>query len=203
MTCPYCGQQIVSAHKEHFFPKAIVRSSWDFWACDTCNRIKNQRIVYPHPHIFKVYPGNNVYSKFMELWGLAGWEKYLYIVPHKQIRESFMARKWLYGNYEYDSEESHFYRLEYLKKEYRALRTLYASVSDLQAIVVCPGHKTIYLLSRVYCKPFLLENNIYVMSLDDYASRGISGWLLFGSASRGVWKITTNYKDYFNRLLGD
>lgn len=202
MICPYCGKEIITPNKEHYFPQSICANDWDFYSCRECNMLKGQHIVYPAPGLFKLLPAEMSVAKFKHLWAIAPWDKYLSIVPAGIMRKIFDDRKWYYGSYMFSVHERAFYELDKLKEIYDCIDACMQQDPNLISFVVSPVTRRMYLLHTYNCEFPTGYSVVKSMNIYEYVEMGVRGWLVLGSAKCGVWRNTVNYKEYFRTLLG-
>lgn len=70
MRCPYCGRHSYMT-REHFYPRYVYRSPWDFKCCESCNYIKNSFIVYPAKRLFRYEMSDELVSKFIHCYNVS------------------------------------------------------------------------------------------------------------------------------------
>lgn len=202
MLCPYCGKEIITPNKEHYFPQSIYANDWDFYVCKECNMLKGQHIVYPAPGLFKLLPAEFSRKKFVHLWEIAPWEKYLSIVPAGIMRKIFDERKWYYGSYMFSVWERDFYKLDHLKEIYDFIDNLLQTDANMISFVVSPVTRRMYLLHTYSFEFPVVYPEVKSMNIYNFVDMKVRGWLVLGSAKCGVWNYTVNYKEYFRTLLG-
>lgn len=201
MICPYCGRMILTPNKEHYFPQSIVANQWDFWVCRDCNRLKGQHIVYPTADVFKLQPSEFSLQKFERLWEIAPWDKYLNILPAHVMRTVFDTRKWYYGSYTFTIKERQFYGLDRLKEIYEFAESLMLGHPEIIALVMSATPKRMYLVHTYEFDFPCVYPEVKTINVHVFMDKAIRGWLMLGSAKKGMWKSVSSYKPYFRDLL--
>lgn len=202
MTCPYCGKEIQGVpHREHYFPQSVCSNNWDFYVCETCNKIKREHIVYPSPELFMVYPREFSMEKFTDLWKRASFEKYLHIVPAARMHQSFIEGRWIPGALNFTIPERQFYKLDEFKEIYHWANKLMTEDLNIQGLVMSTTIYRFWLLHTYtvpYITPYACVQGINVHEFVNSRRKGI---LICGNSSNYVWKVIPVYKQHFQNLL--
>lgn len=200
--CPYCGRDIEHETQEHFFPKSVYANSYDFYACRECNYLKRNHIVYPSSDLFKIYPTEFSRVKFNNLWDISGYSKYPLLVPWKQMRRIFDGEGTYYDDYSFTLEERQFYKFERLSEIIDFADAIIDNDSKVRALVLSCNSPVMYL---VHTYPFEFKTpyqEVRSIQLSKYLSTNSQGLRVSGFGGDYLWKLTSDYREYFNKLLG-
>lgn len=201
MICPYCGQRMdETITREHFFPRSLRDSEWDFFCCYKCNWKKNNHVVFPSQDLFQAIPTELSKQKFKDLWRLSGWNKYTLLVPWRQMRDIFLNRSTFYADREYSVSEQEFYEFEKVQKILRLGAKLVQDNKEVQSMVLCRDSMKVLILHN-YDVNIQLGNGYLAMKTSDYVWSNIHGYLVAGTGENWVWKNTISGVEFFKKLL--